>query len=458
MAWQVCWASETSRVCGRTCCHVDPLPESATKFIKTDGSDDELKRVRKGNLILLGMFEAALTDKVSYSQIKASITAEHLEGVASEVLKSLDKIHLKMRPSDKAEKLKMFRGMKLKRNENPEEFFTELDEMKADLLTIFTYKVEDDELIDIIIGGLNELYMETKVLLRMGQNSANIISISEIKDTIRLHYDTLLEFKKVTVKHKSGKTKERSNEDDSDEDRETALPVYPHKTTYKGMCRTCGLRGHKAADCFENDKNKDKRPVGWKTRKDKKGPGTAGGNGGKDKSQIECFFCKKKGHYKNECKKFLAQQAAGNNDERATLAAEENETAELVLVTIENEESNNHEDYVELSDGDDDSMFGYEYKTDEEEAEKSNDSEYSFVKETDSSENMSFDHVLNVNDIDIDTIETYCCSWHEDDDNKVPDDFFDHFETGDAKASLGIEYSTCDVLSGSDQSRVFPRL
>ena len=80
----------------------DPLPESAMKFVKTDGTEDELKRVRKGNLILLGMFEAALTDKVSYSQIKASITAEHLEGVASEVLKSLDKIHLKMRPSDKA--------------------------------------------------------------------------------------------------------------------------------------------------------------------------------------------------------------------------------------------------------------------------------------------------------------------------------------------------------------------
>ena len=39
-------------------------------------------------------------------------------------------------------------------------------------------------------------------------------------------------------------------------------PSTPKKTgtKFKGDCRLCGVKGHKAADCFSNEKNKDKRP------------------------------------------------------------------------------------------------------------------------------------------------------------------------------------------------------
>jgi hypothetical protein len=40
----------------------------------------------------------------------------------------------------------------------------------------------------------------------------------------------------------------------------------PHfKKFFKGDCRICGKNGHKAADCWESDKNKDKRPYNYKS-------------------------------------------------------------------------------------------------------------------------------------------------------------------------------------------------
>jgi hypothetical protein len=38
------------------------------------------------------------------------------------------------------------------------------------------------------------------------------------------------------------------------------------KKQFKGECRLCGANGHKAADCWENDKNKAKRPSNYKKR------------------------------------------------------------------------------------------------------------------------------------------------------------------------------------------------
>ncbi len=43
-------------------------------------------------------------------------------------------------------------------------------------------------------------------------------------------------------------------------------PATPKKTgaKFKGDCQLCGVKGHKAADRFSNEKNKDKRPPWWK--------------------------------------------------------------------------------------------------------------------------------------------------------------------------------------------------
>jgi hypothetical protein len=38
------------------------------------------------------------------------------------------------------------------------------------------------------------------------------------------------------------------------------------KKQFKGECSLCGTKGHKAADCWDNDKNKAKRSNNYKMR------------------------------------------------------------------------------------------------------------------------------------------------------------------------------------------------
>ena len=61
---------------------------------------------------------------------------------------------------------------------------------------------------------------------------------------------------------------------------------------FKGMCKVCGKNGHKGADCFTLEKNKDKKAVYMKRMSEKKNDK----KGKRDKSNIKCYNCEKMGH------------------------------------------------------------------------------------------------------------------------------------------------------------------
>ena len=208
-------------------------------------------------------------------------------------------------PSDKANLLKTFRGSKLKKNENPEEFFTDLNELKADLEMLFGYNVTEEEMLEVIIQSLNELYKDTKKTLLIRQNKKNSnLTVELAQEAIMLDYDLLVEFKQISIK--KGKVKH----DDSDEEGEIALATYPSKQ-YKGLCRLCGMRGHKGDACRENKKNTSSRPPNWVSRKNLSSGGGKGGQTttpNKDKKNVKCFFCDKMGHYKADCRDFKANK------------------------------------------------------------------------------------------------------------------------------------------------------
>ena len=70
------------------------------------------------------------------------------------------------------------------------------------------------------------------------------------------------------------------------------------KKVFKGDCRICGKKGHKGEDCWDNEKNKDKRPSFYKAAsKRKESANTANDTDNKiDKKVITCSYCNKVGH------------------------------------------------------------------------------------------------------------------------------------------------------------------
>jgi hypothetical protein len=63
------------------------------------------------------------------------------------------------------------------------------------------------------------------------------------------------------------------------------------KKQFKGECRLCGAKGHKAADCWDNDKNKAKLPNNYKKRT----PDTPSSQN-LQKKKLKCDYCHKEGH------------------------------------------------------------------------------------------------------------------------------------------------------------------
>jgi hypothetical protein len=89
------------------------------------------------------------------------------------------------------------------------------------------------------------------------------------------------------------------------------------KKVFKGDCRICGRKGHKAADCWESDKNKDKRPSNYKPQDRSKDP----------KSDLKCAYCQKTGHLAEHCfaKKRDDKKKNSNNANFMMIAIDGNE-------------------------------------------------------------------------------------------------------------------------------------
>jgi hypothetical protein len=94
------------------------------------------------------------------------------------------------------------------------------------------------------------------------------------------------------------------------ENEEHALAHKVNGICFKGNCRICGKKGHKAGDCWENKRNESKRPDWYK-------PGEKQDT--KEKETRTCNYCKKPGHLVKDCFKL-------KNKEKKS------EAAELVLV------------------------------------------------------------------------------------------------------------------------------
>jgi hypothetical protein len=92
--------------------------------------------------------------------------------------------------------------------------------------------------------------------------------------------------------------------------------TFPKK--FKGDCRICGKKGHKAADCWDNEKNKDKRPNFAKAMVTQDSPA---------KSNLHCTYCGRDNHTVDRCFKKQKDEKKNNLNKK--------DAADIVMISID---------------------------------------------------------------------------------------------------------------------------
>ena len=73
---------------------------------------------------------------------------------------------------------------------------------------------------------------------------------------------------------------------------------------FKGDCRICGKKGHKATDCWENPKNTGKKPVFNKK------PTSNNNTNNRNKQKLKCSYCGKDNHTQDKCFKRIKNESS----------------------------------------------------------------------------------------------------------------------------------------------------
>jgi hypothetical protein len=89
------------------------------------------------------------------------------------------------------------------------------------------------------------------------------------------------------------------------------------KKQFKGECRLCRAKGHKAADCWDNDKNKEKHPSNYKKRT----PDTSSIFQNPQKKKLKYDYCHKDGHTIEGCCRNKNRDRKQNKDHHVACIA-----------------------------------------------------------------------------------------------------------------------------------------
>ena len=163
----------------------------------------------------------------------------------------------------------MFRESKLGKNEDPEIWINNLEDLRVKLEVMGSEMTDEQFLIQALNSLTNDYELQMTLMEKRIGDKMNPLSIDELKEDLNLRYERL-----------SSKS-ESTKRDDFGEER--ALLT----TQYKGKCRNCGNLGHQASQCRS------------KMVKD-------------DKNEAICNYCKKPGHYKTSCFSLLRKSQDGS--------------------------------------------------------------------------------------------------------------------------------------------------
>ena len=189
-------------------------------------------------------------EDISFGIIDESVSTTYPNGDARVAWKNLRD---RFEPNTGAAKVQLkqeFHQLKLSSvDEDPDPWMTTL-ELKRRRLKTLGATMEDDDMILHILNSLPKEY-ETVVELCEEDLTRGNINLLTVKERIRARYKRII----------------KTN---SDEQEVVALMA---KTQFKKACTVCGKIGHKGADCFTLEKNKDKKEAYMKKLNERRNKG-----------------------------------------------------------------------------------------------------------------------------------------------------------------------------------------
>ena len=256
--------------------------------------DEDLNVQAYNDLIL------SCQEDISFGIIDESISETFPDGDARLAWKNLRD---RFEPSTGAAKVQAkqeFHQLKLaSADDDPDPWITSLELKRRRLKTLGT-TIEDDVIILHILNNLPKEY-ERVVELCEEDLSRGTVNLQTVKERIRARFSRL----------------QKANEN---MDEAIALMA---KQQFKGACSVCGKIGHKGADCFTLERNKDKKEAYFKKLEEKR-------NKSNKSNQRSGFKNKKNNHGKKPNGNQDTNQASSttmamtNIDEEMILIAENN--------------------------------------------------------------------------------------------------------------------------------------
>ena len=267
-----------------------PEPEDDGSFSEEDLK--EISKIEKMNHLAYNALIHLIDDDVSFNAVDTAYSDRFPDGCAETAWK---KLLLRLEPSTLTTVFELeaeFSKSKLDDvNKNPEEWITELEYMKNKIIDLGG-DFSINRLLGHILTNLPKEYDTTVEAIQ--------------REILLTSYTPTLEDTLVLLRTKYNMIKNR-DENENKKQEETALVARG----FKGRCRKCGVFGHKAVDCKKSTDS--------------------------TKNNVECFYCKKKGHriadcYKRKQKEEREKEKGGTDSAQCAEDKDKKEKKEKVLI------------------------------------------------------------------------------------------------------------------------------
>jgi gag-polypeptide of LTR copia-type len=219
---------------------------------------------------------------------------------------------------------KQFRQLALQKNQDPEVWLTELEDLRMKLEDMGSSMSDNQFMIHILNNLTSDYELQLALMERRIGDKEKPLTVDEIRDELNLCFERL-------------SMKSASN-NESDVLEEQAL----FSGRFKGVCQNCGMIGHKSVN------NNKRRSINNRFSHENNNNNFSGNNSGNNDrntlSKFYCTYCNKTGHLKKNCFKLKKRKEQLNNNGGTSNYSAQDRYSTDVAFSATSESDNLHND------------------------------------------------------------------------------------------------------------------